>query len=350
MNLLVKSVTTDKGINYLNMALMLLSAAIAFYIPFHLFLFAYAVLGPLHYMTEISWLEKRSFFIPKKSDMWFFVVVCILIFMSFFVDKIANYTTAIMMVSVTFAFFSLFIQNRIVKIVLAAVLFIILASYFKDTEVIQKSNYYTFLFFAILLPTLIHVYVFTGLFIIAGALKQRSFTGFLSLIVFILCTLFFFVYTPQGAPSLSDELKLVFDKFKWMNRGLMYLFGTGGFNDPKDMFTVSDNVLYTHPSAIACMRFIAFAYCYHYLNWFSKTSVIKWHEVSKKRMITILLLWVLSVVLYAMNYNVGFMALFILSMLHVMCEFPLNIQTFKIIGQELGRLGSGGAKAPARKK
>ena len=49
-------------INYLNIGLMLASCAIALYIPFELFLFAYAVLGPAHYLTEISWLQKRRFF------------------------------------------------------------------------------------------------------------------------------------------------------------------------------------------------------------------------------------------------------------------------------------------------
>jgi hypothetical protein len=36
------------------------------------------------------------------------------------------------------------------------------------------------------------------------------------------------------------------------------------------------------------MRLIAFAYQYHYLNWFSKTSIIKWHEVTRARAATIL--------------------------------------------------------------
>ena len=66
MSLLLKITTTDKGINLTNIALMLLSTVIAFIIPFKLFLFVYAVLGPLHYLTEISWLDKRNFFIKQK--------------------------------------------------------------------------------------------------------------------------------------------------------------------------------------------------------------------------------------------------------------------------------------------
>lgn len=41
---------------------MFVSLAIAVVAPFHLFLLAYAVLGPLHYLTGISWLHDRQFF------------------------------------------------------------------------------------------------------------------------------------------------------------------------------------------------------------------------------------------------------------------------------------------------
>ena len=45
--------TVDQ-VNYLNIALMVLSAGLAFRFPFELFLFSYTVLGPLHYLSEIS--------------------------------------------------------------------------------------------------------------------------------------------------------------------------------------------------------------------------------------------------------------------------------------------------------
>src|SRR4051812_27443257 len=58
---------TDR-LNYVNIGLMILSCVIAFIMPFELFLFSYAVLGPLHYLTEISWLHKRQYFSPGKRD------------------------------------------------------------------------------------------------------------------------------------------------------------------------------------------------------------------------------------------------------------------------------------------
>ena len=84
-------------------------------------------------------------------------------------------------------------------------------------------------------------------------------------------------------------------------------------------------------------RFVAFAYTYHYLNWFSKTSIIKWHLVPRKSLITVLVLWGLSLVLYISNYRTGIMALYFLSFVHVIFEFPLNFRSFKDIGVELKR-------------
>lgn len=50
---------------------------------------------------------------------------------------------------------------------------------------------------------------------------------------------------------------------------------------------------------------------------------------------TVFVLWVLSVALYAYSYSVGLIALYLLSYLHVYLEFPLNWLSFKGIGTEL---------------
>src|SRR5262245_24489410 len=58
---MASKISTDQ-VNYLNATLMVVSCAVAFRYPFELFLFAYTVLGPLHYSTEISWLHDRKYF------------------------------------------------------------------------------------------------------------------------------------------------------------------------------------------------------------------------------------------------------------------------------------------------
>ena len=83
------------------------------------------------------------------------------------------------------------------------------------------------------------------------------------------------------------------------------------------------------------MRFIAFAYTYHYLNWFSKTEVIRWHKVPKARFALVIVAWIVSVVLYAVDYMLGFQWLFLLSFMHVLLEFPLNYISVVGIFKEL---------------
>jgi len=130
-----------------------------------------------------------------------------------------------------------------------------------------------------------------------------------------------------GIP-VSDYGRKAYSYFKVVNTSLYSLFGYGTLQ-------MNDEAIYISTKAVAVMRFIAFAYTYHYLNWFSKTTVIKWNEISKNRLVVIIALWLTSVILYCFSYKVGFYALFLLSMLHVFFEFPLNHQTFIGIGKEI---------------
>ena len=96
--------------------------------------------------------------------------------------------------------------------------------------------------------------------------------------------------------------------------------------------------LLAHPKAIPVVRFLAFAYTYHYLNWFSKTSIIGWHQISARRTAAILSIWVGSLGLYAYDYVLGLGWLFLLSFGHVVLEFPLNFRSVHGIFGELRSL------------
>jgi hypothetical protein len=319
-------ITSASGINYLNIGLMILSLIAAYILPFEVFLFSYAVLGPLHYLTEISWLEKKNYFVKSKKDIWLFVVLVILITIGMFngQSRINYFLGSILFSGFIYALIILFVDKLAVKLLLIFLTVIV--------SLIFNVNQYpdmAFLLFAVWLPTIIHVFIFTGAFIFYGALKTKSFSGMLSLAVFILCAVSFFVIAPGGLPSfVSKYAQSAYYNFKILNTTLYSLFGYGEMG-------VEDQAMFSNPNSIKIMRFIAFAYTYHYLNWFSKTSVIKWNQVSRTRMSVIISLWILSVVLYAVNYEIGFYALFLLSLLHVFFEFPLNHHTFIGIGKEL---------------
>lgn len=323
---LISKFTTSNGINYVNIGLMLISLIASYILPFEVFLFSYAILGPLHYLTEISWLDKKNFFIKSKNDIWVFVVLVVFITIGMFNDhsKMNFHIASFLFAGFLYGLIILFVDKLAIKLVLLLVFFLI-----------SNNNYFNsypnipFLLFAMWLPTIIHVYFFTGAFIFMGALKSKSLTGIISLIVFIACGAICFIYMPQNiGMAVTEYGKKAYFFFRYLNTTLYSAFGFGELSPSEDS-------LYYLPKAIAIMRFIAFAYTYHYLNWFSKTTIIKWNQISKQRLSIIVVLWILSIALYVFSYKIGFYALFLLSMLHVFFEFPLNHQTFIGIGKEL---------------
>lgn len=326
---IISGLTTENGINYLNIGLMILSMAAAFILPFEVFLFSYAILGPLHYLTEISWLEKKNYFMKSKKDIWIFVILVILISIGVFdaEAKVNLYLGSFLFCAFVYGIIVLFVERLPIKLFLVSAAFVV--------SIMFNMNTYpdkAFLFFVVLLPTVVHVFIFTGAFIFYGALKTRSVSGLLSLLVFVSCAVILLFYVPRGIVThVSEYARDAYFNFKILNTTLYNMFGYGEME-------LNDPTLFTNLKAIGIMRFIAFAYTYHYLNWFSKTTVIKWNQIPKVRMAVIVILWLFSVTIYAVNYRLGFYALFLLSLLHVFFEFPLNYTTFMGIGKELKSL------------
>ena len=306
-------------VNSVNSGLMVLSCLLAYLVPLELFLFSYAVLGPLHYLTQISWLEKRSFFVRRRVDYLFLIALCVLI-AAVSVFKLPVSVSLLVGIGFGSALAVLLFKKTLHKI-LAIVLVAVIA------VLARRLPAYT-LFFGVLLPSIIHVYILTGLFILYGALKGRSRSGYVSLFVFIGCSLLFFVVSPRllGITD-SQYLRGSYHSFERLNFLMARLLGFSDIGKFAD--------IYITESGVTLMRFVAFAYTYHYLNWFSKTSIIKWHEVSRLRWVVILTLWCLSVAIYAVDYRLGFIVLFALSMAHVLLEFPLNYQTLWGIYREI---------------
>jgi len=320
-----KLFTTD-GINYLNIGLMVISLIAAYIIPFELFLFSYAVFGPLHYLTEISWLDKKKYFVKSKQDMLLMFALVILLLAGRFqhATMIHRFRTSLEFTGFSYAFLLLFVDKQRTRLILIAAIFALSVVFHFNSK-----HGLPFLLFAILLPSIVHVFLFTGSFILFGALKSRSLSGMVSLGVFILCAITFFLYMPNNVSlPISNYGKQAYSLFGSLNTALYKIFGFGNL-------TRGDIGFYTNPKSIAIMRFLAFAYTYHYLNWFSKTSVIKWNEVSKLRMTVILVLWVAAVTLYGISYRIGIYALSLLSTMHVFFEYPLNNYTIMGIGKEL---------------
>ncbi|HTF05141.1 MAG TPA: hypothetical protein VK826_14030, partial [Bacteroidia bacterium] len=193
-----------------------------------------------------------------------------------------------------------------------------------------------------------HVYVFTGLFMLYGALKGRSKSGYLACVVFVLMPLLFIFIQPE-AMGISDWARRDYTQFEALNIYMLSLWDSNLYAFPPTTQGGLDTIIsgiYNSTLGVTFMRFIAFAYTYHYLNWFAKTSVIKWHNVPKKRLAVILVLWIASVGFYLYDYKLGFNVLFLLSFLHVFLEFPLNHVTFMGIFTEARSIISGKKPEP----
>jgi hypothetical protein len=308
-------------IHHLNSGLIILSCLIAFFIPFELFLFSYAVLGPLHYLTEIGWLHKKNYFTKGKYDFVFLVIACVLlVYWNYRPPKDYTLIADLMLFALLISIAFVFIKDWLYRFVIFA-LALISISFLNNA-----SYFYTFI--GVFLPTVIHVFVFTWAFMLYGILKEKSTAGFVSIGVLTVSAIVMFAFQPNGFQyEVSSYIKNSYNAFAELNFRLVNALSMDKFTELKDIFTSN--------AGFVIMRFIAFAYTYHYLNWFSKTSVIKWHQVSKQSLIFTISLWLLSVGLYAYDYNLGLKVLFFLSFLHVLLEFPLNVVSFTGIGKEV---------------
>ena len=295
-------------LNYFNVLFMLASAGLALFVPFELVLLSYAVLGPGHYLTEISWLRGRHFFTLKSYDVYIIALiagVCLLFKLP--AANLIFYTFGL-------SFILLAISNNISRAF--AFLLLIAAGYFLLTNNLLRT------IFGLYIPTLVHVYVFTGAFLLLGALKHRNVSGYVAFFTFLLCPVLLAVLF-RGMHTAPTQWAInSYGHFKSLNT-------TSLRSQAID--------IYTNPASIILTRLIAFAYTYHYINWFSKTRVINWHRIPIIWMVVIGFIWTASVCLYFYDYRLGIKWLFLLSLAHVILEFPLNYRSFKGIGRFIGK-------------
>lgn len=437
----------EDKINYANIGLMLITAVLAYFFPFETFLLAYAYLGPLHYLTEISWLHDRNYYSKGKYDFLVLLLVGILLSYAAFAKdfgvslEVYDYFVKMNLFDklLVFALFSsiLFalVKNLFVKIIAILFLYVFVSGWLSPDNSTSNAESTTVFALTSLVPTLIHVYLFTGLFMLFGSLKTRSVSGMWQMVGFVVVPLLLVFALPVDtkAPiskfgkdahyakgdgfyatniSIMDHFNLIEDPI-YTNADFVAFVNKKDFKDANAQYQFiakadlkkivdslkkkpnaayvmnkqpinpnfqADNILalylkpevlneyqmkpmpakifsgfslekyasivYNSTVGIMLMRFIAFAYLYHYLNWFSKTEVIRWHQVPKLRFAAVILLWVVASIFYTYDYSLGLSLLFFLSFSHVLLEFPLNIISIVGIGKESLAIMKNGFKAP----
>lgn len=318
-------------LDLLNTFLITLSLVLAVIFPFELFLIVYAVLGPLHYITEINWIQNRNYFVKDKR--WLYVVIGFSLIIalpslfklgqsdsfSFIKEQLPNYTNALFLNALVIAFSLLYIKQKTIRYSLIGFGFVV-SFFLKDIEAYN-------IWIGIFLPTILHVYLFTLLFMWYGSLKDKSKYGIFNVIYLAFIPLIIALISINiEAYNFSTQIKtlIVENRFHVLNVNISKFLGLSD----------GTNFFFYEIIDLKIQIMIAFAYTYHYLNWFSKTTVIGWHKnITKPKSIAIVVIWIISVALYFYNYKIGLALLLMMSLMHVLLEFPVNFMSIKGIYQ-----------------
>ena len=294
-----------------NFCVLLFSALAAWLFPLETFLIAGVVIGPFHYLTEIAWLRKKQFYFTGGlvSPTGYLLVVTLLCVIASLDLRLHRGWTAYAIAGLLVLSFSALIRN--VPVLLGLLVLVGATKFFVHGYA---------LFLAAFVPTVIHVYVFTFIFLVSGALRGKRASGFGVFNSFLLLAL------PVLLVRLPATLPMGVPGHAWMNSEALfapvheYIAGLLGLG----MHFSAGAAL--SPNAILVFRFLAFIYLHHYLNWFAKTELLAWHKVSRRSWVTVLIVYTTLLASYFLNFGLGFYATYALSLLHVLLELPLNWQ------------------------
>lgn len=321
-----------KSVDLLNIGLIVLSAILAFQYPVELFLVAFIFIGPLHYFTEINWLDKKNYFVngPKRLWLWVGLSASALVMIpkfyffltsaksgAFYDGMIAfdGWTNAFYFLSLIAAAGFVLIKKRIYWLALLIPAFVV--AWILNGDYLYKS------LIGLFLPTIIHVYIFTLIFMAYGAKRSKSVPGFIAVgVALFIPAMIAGIEIPGNAFQFSPELLQTFRE-----TGLHLLpIRTSEFFG----WSSSPNFNVNGGLELKLMTFISFIYLYHYLNWFSKTSLIQWHKsLTWQRSLVIATTWIMLLTTLYFNFKLGLMLAIFFSVVHVILEFPLNMISIK---------------------
>src|SRR5258708_32448955 len=145
-----------------HLGLMLAALAITYVVPFELLLLSYVVLGPAHYFTEISWLHDRKYFLPHRSVP---IALAIIAVIAALIDNASWFGFVIWIAFVVCTLLAA------ATTALQGTALVIVAIWLTAVMAMNGSSLAVL---GILLPTLIHVSLFTLAFMVLGAIRPGS--------------------------------------------------------------------------------------------------------------------------------------------------------------------------------
>ena len=287
----------------IHLGLMLLALAAAYLIPFELLLLAYVALGPAHYLTEISWLHDRNYYLPHRGIAVALVIIAVI---AALIDDASWFGFAIWGALVVCAMLAA--TNSAIESMLLFMIAVALSA-------IMYSSGSSLAVVGILIPTLVHVSLFTLVFMVLGAYRSGSRPQAVLVIVYLVAIVTILLLPPTAEIRIASFARAAQNYFGNVGPALGRLFGY-----PKLMLDTRLTSL------------LAFVYTYHYLNWFIKADVIRWTAVPKMRLALMIAASAASTALYFYDYAFGFTFLLALSLVHVLLEFPLNSMAVRHLG------------------
>jgi hypothetical protein len=292
----------------LHLGLMLAALGITYLVPFELLLLSYVVLGPAHYFTEISWLHDRKYFLPHRSVP---IALAIMAVIAALIDNASWFGFVMWLAFVICALLAG------ATTALQATALVMVAIWL---TVLMAMNEPSLAVLGILLPTLIHVSLFTLVFMVLGAIRSGSKMQVLLVVLYLGAIATLLAVPPSASTQIPAFAKVGQEYFGNVAPALGRLLG------------IADLKLDTRLTSL-----LAFVYTYHYLNWFIKAEVIRWTDISRKRLALIGAASAASTALYFYDYAFGFTVLLALSLVHVVLEFPLNSLAVRQLGAAIGQ-------------
>ena len=290
-----------------HLGLMLAALALTYVVPFELLLLAYVVLGPAHYTTEISWLHDKNYFLPRRAVALALVAIALL---AVAIDHAAWFG---------FVMWSAFVVCALMTATTAMQGTLIFIGALALTG-FMLSHGASMAVLGVLLPTLIHVSLFTLVFMALGAYRSGQKVQWVLIGVYLAAVALILTIPPTAATLVPSFAKAADDYFANVAPALGRLFGVPGLSLDTRLISL-----------------LAFVYTYHYLNWFIKAEVIRWTDISRGRLALVVAASAASTALYFYDYAFGFGVLLALSLAHIVLEFPLNSLALRQLGSAIGQ-------------
>lgn len=289
--------------DWTNVAVLCLCCLCAHFLPYETLICSYALLGPVHYLTEISWLHDRQYFAGTKKLLPAMAAMALLLILPLFGLSVSQPWYGAMIGLTALGIAAAFAVSPVAGVTgfagAAVVLFLPVAVAHPIAVVL-----------AVFLPTVIHIFVFTGMFMFEGARRNRSVGGFVALGMLVVGAA---TFVPASIPVATART----------GAGAAGVAAFGPLVEAIHAMGVSlDHVV----------GMLGFLYLQHYLNWMCKVGVIGWGRVSSSRWVTIVLVWVLVMSSYGINFTAGYLVSLFISHLHVLLELPLNLKTLVKLG------------------